>query len=153
MGPIIGLGLGLGIVDYELVKRSLRNFVFAVGVAILTSTLYFLITPISTAQSEILARTQPTVYDLFIALLGGIAGIVAGATRTKGQVIPGVAIATALMPPLCTAGYGLGTGQMSYFFGALYFIYPQCRIYLPVHLCDGQAPQLPKVYLRRSPAW
>lgn len=120
MGPIIGLGLGLGIVDYELVKRSLRNFVFAVGVAILTSTLYFLITPISTAQSEILARTQPTVYDLFIALLGGIAGIVAGATRTKGQVIPGVAIATALMPPLCTAGYGLGTGQMSYFFGALY---------------------------------
>lgn len=120
MGPIIGLGLGLGIVDYELVKRSLRNFAFAVIVAILTSTLYFFITPISTAQSEILARTQPTVYDLFIALLGGVAGIVAGTTRSKGQVIPGVAIATALMPPLCTAGYGLGTGQMSYFFGALY---------------------------------
>lgn len=120
MGPIIGLGLGLGIVDYDLVKRSLRNFAFAVIVAILTSTLYFLISPISTAQSEILARTQPTVYDLFIALLGGVAGIVAGATRSKGQVIPGVAIATALMPPLCTAGYGLGTGQLSYFFGALY---------------------------------
>lgn len=120
MGPIIGLGLGLGIVDFDLVKKSLRNFTFAVVVAILTSTLYFFVTPISTAQSEILARTQPTVYDLFIALLGGVAGIVAGATRSKGQVLPGVAIATALMPPLCTAGYGLGTGQMSYFFGALY---------------------------------
>lgn len=120
MGPIIGLGLGLGIVDFDLVKKSLRNFTFAVVVAILTSTLYFFVSPISTAQSEILARTQPTVYDLFIALLGGVAGIVAGATRSKGQVLPGVAIATALMPPLCTAGYGLGTGQMSYFFGALY---------------------------------
>lgn len=120
MGPIIGLGLGVGITDIELVKSSLRNFLMAVGISILTSTLYFLISPISIAQSEILARTQPTTFDLLIALFGGFAGIIAGATKSKGQVIPGVAIATALMPPLCTAGYGLGTGQLSYFLGALY---------------------------------
>ncbi|MDO5036056.1 MAG: TIGR00341 family protein [Porphyromonas sp.] len=120
MGPIIGLGLGLGIVDFDLVKKSVRNYLFAVITAIITSTIYFAISPISNAQSELLARTQPTVYDLFIALFGGVAGMVAVTTRSKGQVLPGVAIATALMPPLCTAGYGLGTGQMSFFFGALY---------------------------------
>lgn len=120
MGPIIGLGLGIGITDIALVRNSLRNFAMAVVISILTSTLYFLISPISVAQSEILARTQPTTFDLLIALFGGFAGIIAGATKSKGQVIPGVAIATALMPPLCTAGYGLGTGQMSYFLGALY---------------------------------
>lgn len=120
MGPIIGLGLGLGITDFELVRNSLRNFGFAVVISILTSALYFWITPISTAQSELLARTQPTTYDLLIALFGGFAGLIAGATKSKGQVIPGVAIATALMPPLCTAGYGIGTGQLRFLGGALY---------------------------------
>lgn len=120
MGPIIGLGLGLGITDFNLVRRSLKHFGFATVVSIITSTIYFMLTPIDTAQSEILARTQPTTFDVFIALAGGFAGIIAGASKAKGNVIPGVAIATALMPPLCTAGYGLGTGQFSFFFGAFY---------------------------------
>ncbi len=120
MGPIIGLGLGLGILDFALVRKSLRNFTIATLIAILTSTIYFLISPISTAQSELLARTQPTVYDVLIAFVGGVAGVLAGATKSKGNVIPGVAIATALMPPLCTAGYGIATGQPGFFFGAFY---------------------------------
>jgi len=86
----------------------------------LSATLYFIITPISTAQTELLARTSPTIYDVLIALFGGTAGIIAMSTKTKGTVIPGVAIATALMPPLCTAGYGLATLQVSFLFGALY---------------------------------
>lgn len=120
MGPIIGLGLGLGITDFELVNRSLRNFAMATVISILTSTLYFLLSPISQAQTEILARTQPTIWDVLIAFFGGLAGIIAGASKSKGNVIPGVAIATALMPPLCVSGYGLGTGQMNIFIGAFY---------------------------------
>ena len=107
MGPIMGFGLGLGISDFELIKRSFRNFATATIFSVITSTLYFLISPISEAQSELLARTQPTVYDVLIAFFGGLAGIVASSTKSKGNVIPGVAIATALMPPLCTAGFGL----------------------------------------------
>lgn len=120
MGPIMGLGLGMGINDLWLLRKSLFNYLFAAGVSLGTSTLYFLITPISTAHSEILARTSPNIYDVLIALFGGLAGIVAVSSKHKGNVIPGVAIATALMPPLCTAGYGLATLQMAYFFGAFY---------------------------------
>lgn len=120
MGPIIGIGLGLGITDFRLVGRSVKNLGMAVAISVITSSIYFLISPISVAQSEILARTQPTTYDVLIALFGGFAGIIAGTSKSKGQVIPGVAIATALMPPLCSAGYGLATWQLSYFFGAFY---------------------------------
>lgn len=120
MGPIMGFGLGLGIFDFDLIKRSLRNFMWAVVVSVLTSTIYFLISPINEAQSELLARTSPTIYDVLIAFFGGLAGIVASSTKIKGNVIPGVAIATALMPPLCTAGFGLASGNMYYFFGAFY---------------------------------
>ena len=120
MGPIMGFGLGLGISDFELIKRSFRNFATATIFSVITSTLYFLISPISEAQSELLARTQPTVYDVLIAFFGGLAGIVASSTKSKGNVIPGVAIATALMPPLCTAGFGLASGNLYYFFGAFY---------------------------------
>ncbi|MDN4754886.1 TIGR00341 family protein [Porphyromonadaceae bacterium W3.11] len=120
MGPIIGIGLGLGITDFNLIGRSVKNLGMAVGISVITSTIYFIISPISVAQSEILARTQPTTYDVLIALFGGLAGIIAGTSRSKGQVIPGVAIATALMPPLCSAGYGLATLQFNYFFGATY---------------------------------
>ena len=109
MGPIMGFGLGLGISDFELIKRSFRNFATATIFSVITSTLYFLISPISEAQSELLARTQPTVYDVLIAFFGGLAGIVASSTKSKGNVIPGVAIATALMPPLCAAGFSLAT--------------------------------------------
>ena len=120
MGPIMGVGLGLGIYDFELIKKSFRNLAIATVFGILTSTLYFLISPLNEARSELLARTTPSIYDVLIAFFGGMAGIVASSTRLKGNVIPGVAIATALMPPLCTAGFGLASGNLSYFFGAFY---------------------------------
>lgn len=120
MGPIIGIGLGIGITDFELLKRSLRNLVVAALFSMLASSLYFLISPVAEGHSELLARTSPTIYDVLIGFFGGGAGIVAICSRSKGNVIPGVAIATALMPPLCTAGYGLATLQMHYFIGASY---------------------------------
>ena len=125
MGPIMGMGLSVGINDFELLKRSLRNFGFMVLASIFTSTLYFFISPLSGAQSELLARTTPTTYDVLIAFFGGLAGIVAQSRKDRtSTVIPGVAIATALMPPLCTAGFGLATLQFKYFIGAfsLFFI-------------------------------
>lgn len=101
MGPIIGLGLGVGIQDFDLLKRSLRNLAMAAGFSVIASTVYFLISPVSEGHSELLARTSPTIYDVLIGFFGGAAGIVAIGSRSKGNVIPGVAIATALMPPLC----------------------------------------------------
>ena len=123
MGPIIGMGLAVGINDPELLKRSTKNFSVATVISVLTATLYFLITPLGEAQSELLARTSPSLYDVLIAFCGGAAGIIALCTRGKGNVIPGVAIATALMPPLCTAGYGLATGHFLYFLGAFYLFF------------------------------
>ncbi|MEG0467287.1 MAG: TIGR00341 family protein [Mucinivorans sp.] len=124
MGPIMGIGLSLGINDFELLKRSFKNFVFAVAVSLVASTLYFMMSPISTAQSELLARTTPTIWDVLIATFGGLAGIVAQSRKDRtSTVIPGVAIATALMPPLCTAGFGLATGNWSYFGGAFYLFF------------------------------
>lgn len=120
MGPINGMGYSLATYDFALLKRSLKNFSFAVGVSLLTSAAYFFVTPVNEAHSELLARTSPTIYDVIIALFGGLAGIVAISSKLKGNVIPGVAIATALMPPICTAGYGLATMQFNFFFGALY---------------------------------
>ena len=120
MGPIIGIGLAVGIQDFELLKRCLRNLIMAAGFSVIASTVYFLISPVSEGHSELLARTSPTIYDVLIGFFGGGAGIVAIGSRSKGNVIPGVAIATALMPPLCTAGYGLATWQLNYFFGAFY---------------------------------
>lgn len=120
MGPIMGIGLGVGINDFELIKKAFRNLMIATIFSVLTSTLYFLLSPLNEARSELLARTTPTIYDVLIAFFGGMAGIVASSTKLKGNVIPGVAIATALMPPLCTAGFGLASGNLSYFFGAFY---------------------------------
>ncbi|MBO4996288.1 MAG: TIGR00341 family protein [Muribaculaceae bacterium] len=120
MGPIIGLGLGVGIHDFSLIKRCIRNLIMAAGFSVLASFLYFLISPVNENHSELFARTSPTIYDVMIGFFGGGAGIIALGSRNKGNVIPGVAIATALMPPLCTAGYGLATWQLSYFFGAFY---------------------------------
>lgn len=120
MGPIMGVGLGMGTNDFDLVKKGIRNLIIATVISIATSSLYFWITPIHTAQSEILSRTTPTVYDVLIAFFGGLAGVVAATRKEKSNVIPGVAIATALMPPLCTAGYGIATGNFYYFLGALY---------------------------------
>lgn len=120
MGPIIGMGLGIGIGDYSLLKHGLRNIVMAMIGSILASAVYFLISPQYEGSSQLLARTSPSIYDVFVALFGGAAGIVSIACKNKGQVLPGVAIATSLMPPLCTVGYGLATWQGIYFFGALY---------------------------------
>lgn len=121
MGPIMGIGLSLGINDFELLKKSLRNYALMFVVAIVTSTVYFLVSPLSSNSSELLARTVPTTYDVLIALFGGLAGIVAQTRQDRtSTVIPGVAIATALIPPLCTAGFGLATGQIRFFFGAFY---------------------------------
>jgi uncharacterized hydrophobic protein (TIGR00271 family) len=120
MGPIVGAGLSLGISDFPLLRRSLRNLGIAVLISILTSTLYFWLSPLGDAQSELLARTRPTAFDVLIAIFGGASGIVASSRHSKGNAIPGVAIATALMPPLCTAGYGIASGQYRFFFGALY---------------------------------
>ena len=120
MGPIIGIGLGVGIQDFELIKRALRNLIMAAGFSVLTSTLYFLVSPVSAGHSELLARTSPTNYDVLIGFFGGAAGIIAIGSKSKGNVIPGVAIATALMPPLCTVGYGIATFQPHYFLGAFY---------------------------------
>ena len=124
MNPIMGLGLGVGISDNDLIRKSLKNLLIMVVVSLIASTTYFLLTPLSDAQSELLARTKPTIFDVLIALFGGLAGIVASSRKQeKVTVVSGVAIATALMPPLCTAGYGLGTGQFVYFFGAFYLFF------------------------------
>lgn len=120
MGPIIGLGFGMAINDLSLLKKSFFSYLFAAAVGLATSTVFFLLSPINEAHSEILARTSPNIYDVLIALFGGLAGILATSSKLKGNVIPGVAIATALMPPLCTAGYGLATLQFAFFFGAFY---------------------------------
>jgi uncharacterized hydrophobic protein (TIGR00271 family) len=123
MGPIIGMGLAVGTNDLEMLKRAAKNYGVAALISVLTATFYFLLTPLSEAQSELLARTSPTLYDVLIAFCGGAAGIIALCTRGKGNVIPGVAIATALMPPLCTAGFGLATGHWLYFLGASYLFF------------------------------
>ena len=120
MGPIMGIGLGFGINDLQLVKKSVKNYTYAVIVGLITSFIYFSISPLSDAYSELLARTSPTIFDVLIALFGGLAGMLANSSKSKGNVIPGVAIATALMPPLCTAGYGLATMNLKFILGASY---------------------------------
>lgn len=120
MGPINGMGYSIATYNFPLFAKAAKNFTFAVLASLLASTSYFTITPISTAHSELLARTSPSIYDVLIALFGGLAGILAISSKQKGNVIPGVAIATALMPPLCTAGYGLATAKFDFFFGAIF---------------------------------
>lgn len=125
MGPIIGMGLALGIADLDLFKQSIKNYLVSTFISVITATIYFTLSPITDAQSELLARTSPTLYDVLIALFGGAAGFLAMSTKGRNNVVPGVAIATALMPPLCTAGYGLAVQNTSYFFGAFYLLFHQ----------------------------
>ncbi|WP_195988109.1 TIGR00341 family protein [Clostridium sp. D53t1_180928_C8] len=123
MGSIIGIGYGVGTYNLKLLEKSFKVLVISILISVVTSTIYFSITPITTAGSEILARTSPTIWDVIIAFVGGIAGMI-GLTRNKSSnVIPGVAIATALMPPLCTAGYGIATRQVNMFLGAFYLFF------------------------------
>lgn len=126
MGPIMGVGYGMGIYDFPLIRASLKNLAIAAVASLLTSTLYFAISPLTQAQTELLARTTPTIWDVLIALFGGLAGIVGATRKEKTNVIPGVAIATALMPPLCTAGYGIANGNWAYFGGAFYLFTINC---------------------------
>lgn len=123
MGPIIGMGLAIGIQDYDLLKKGLKNIFLAVIGSLAASAIYFLISPQYEGSSQLLARTSPSIYDVFVGLFGGAAGILSIACKNKGQVMPGVAIATSLMPPLCTAGYGIATWQAHFFFGALYLFF------------------------------
>lgn len=123
MSPILGIGLGVGINDQDLLIDSLKNFGTAVAISILVSAAYFMMTPLGEPTPELTARTSPTLLDVGVALFGGVAGIVAGSRREKTNAIPGVAIATALMPPLCTAGYGLATARWAFFFGAFYLFF------------------------------
>ena len=127
MGPIFGLGLGLGVNDMTLMKSSGKHLLVMVSISLVASFIYFLITPLSLSNpTELLARTNPTIYDVLIALFGGFAGILEQCRKEKGTVFSGVAIATALMPPLCTAGFGLAIGNFSYFIGALYLFVINC---------------------------
>ena len=127
MGPIFGIGLGLGINDTSLLKSSLKNLLVMMAISLIASFLYFLITPLSLSNpTELLARTNPTIYDVLIALFGGFAGIFELCRKEKGTAFAGVAIATALMPPLCTAGFGLADGNLGYFAGALYLFMINC---------------------------
>ena len=127
MGPIFGLGLGLGINDINLMKQAGKNLFVMVSISLAVSMIYFLITPLSLSNpTEILARTRPTIFDVLIALFGGFAGIFEQCRKEKGTVFSGVAIATALMPPLCTAGFGLATGNISCFLGAIYLFCINC---------------------------
>ena len=142
MGPIMGFGLGLGVNDIALIKKSTRNFVMMVVISVAASTLYFLISPVKEAGSELLGRTSPTLYDVLIAIFGGFAGIIAGASKLRrSNVIPGVAIATALMPPLCTMGYGLSSFNWQYTLGAFYLfminsVFIALSTYFIVNLLD-----------------
>ena len=120
MGPILGMGLAIGTHDFKNLTYSARNLGIAVAISIGVSAFYFLLSPIDEPQSELMARTRPTLLDAAVAIFGGLAGIIAGSRKEKSNVIPGVAIATALMPPLCTAGFGLANLKWDFFFGAFY---------------------------------
>ena len=126
MGPIIGAGFGLGMYDFELVKKSLKNLLIATLVGLFVSTMYFFLSPFKETQTELLSRTSPNIYDVLIAFFGGLVGVIAITRVEKGNPIPGVAIATALMPPLCTAGYGMAIGNLKFFFGALFLYNINC---------------------------
>ena len=120
MGPILAIGFGFATLNFTVVKSGILRLSLQITIAVLASALYFYISPVQTATSELLARTEPNIFDVFIAIFGGLAGIIGQTRKTLDNVIPGVAIATALMPPLCTAGYGLANGNWQYFLGASY---------------------------------
>lgn len=136
MGPIIGMGLALGIADLDLFKQSIKNYLVSTFISVVTATIYFTLSPITNAQSELLARTSPTLYDVLIALFGGAAGFLATSTKGRNNVVPGVAIATALMPPLCTAGYGLAVQNTTFFFGAFYLYFIN-TVFIAFTTCVG----------------
>ncbi len=126
MGPIVGAGFSLATFNFDLLKKSFKNLLIATVVSLVVSSLYFYLSPFKEVQSELLARTSPNIYDVLIAFFGGVVGAVSVTRADKGMPIPGVAIATALMPPLCTAGFGIATFNFSYFIGAFYLYSINC---------------------------
>lgn len=154
MGPIMGIGLGVGTYDFSLIRISLKNFAFSVGVSLMASTVYFLISPLNEAHSELLARTSPNIYDVLIAFFGGLAGITAITSKQKGNALQGAAIATALMPPLCTAGFGIATQQWRFFFGAFYLflinsVFISLATYITIRLLKFPTKEIGNLKLER----
>ena len=145
MTPIVGLGFGLAIFDTRLIKQSLKVLFIHVLVSLLVSTLYFWISPLSYASSELIARTSPTIWDVLIAIAGGIAGVIGSRKKEANNIVPGVAIATALMPPICTAGYGLANGNVRYLFGALYLFLINCVFIMLINIVGT------RIMMRQSP--
>lgn len=123
MGPIMGIAYALATDDLKFFRRALAALGIQIIISVITSTLYFLFTPISSPSTALLARTRPTVWDVIIAIAGGLAGGIGLTRKEKGNIIPGVAIATGLIPPLCTAGYGIASFQGNYLLGALYLFF------------------------------
>ena len=145
MTPIVGLGFGLAIFDTRLIKQSLQVLLTQVLVSLLVSTLYFWISPLSYASSELIARTSPTIWDVLIAIAGGIAGFIGSRKKEANNIVPGVAIATALMPPICTAGYGLANGNVRFLFGALYLFLINCVFIMLINIVGT------RIFMRKSP--
>ena len=145
MTPIVGLGFGLAIFDTRLIKQSLEVLLTQVLVSLLVSTLYFWMSPLSYASSELIARTSPTIWDVLIAIAGGIAGFIGSRKKEANNIVPGVAIATALMPPICTAGYGLANGNVRFLFGALYLFLINCVFIMLINIVGT------RIFMRKSP--
>ena len=145
MTSIVGLGFGLAIFDTRLIKQSLEVLFTQVLVSLLVSTLYFWISPLSYASSELIARTSPTIWDVLIAIAGGIAGFIGSRKKEANNIVPGVAIATALMPPICTAGYGLANGNVRFLFGALYLFLINCVFIMLINIVGT------RIFMRKSP--
>jgi uncharacterized hydrophobic protein (TIGR00271 family) len=144
MGPIVSMGMSLAIYDWGLMRRSFKNLLLLTTISIVISTIYFALSPISNAQSELLARTSPTIFDVLIAIFGGLAGFI-GLSRAKhNNIIPGVAIATAIMPPLCTVGYGIATMQLNFIYGAFYLFLINCIFICLSALVVARYMKLPK---------
>lgn len=144
MGPIIGMGYGAAVNDVRLIRLALRNILIFIALSLITSSLYFWLSPLKAAGSELLARTEPTLWDVLIAFFGGSAGIIAITRKEISNVVPGVAIATALMPPLCTAGYALSHGRWDYFAGAFYLFTINCVFIAFSTLLFSKLMKLPK---------
>ena len=145
MTPIVGLGVGLAIFDTRLIKQSVVALFTQVLVRLLVSTLYFWMSPLSYASSELIARTSPTIWDVLIAIAGGIAGFIGSRKKEANNIVPGVAIATALMPPICTAGYGLANGNVRFLFGALYLFLINCVFIMLINIVGT------RFLMRKSP--
>jgi len=145
MPPICTAGYGLAIFDTRLIKQSLEVLLTQVLVSLLVSTLYFWISPLSYASSELIARTSPTIWDVLIAIAGGIAGVIGSRKKEANNIVPGVAIATALMPPICTAGYGLANGNVRFLLGALYLFLINCVFIMLANIVGT------RILMRKSP--